>query len=163
MDGGVSILLRGQLDSAGQIDFMPVWPDRSGIVVSGDATAALCTDANGDGRPDLLVAVNNGQVRSFQQQGENEHKFLSVHVQNQSGAPAIGTRVEVVHSDQSRQTAEVYAGSGYLSQSTHVLTFALGTNRTVDHVIVHWADGNVREYRDLKEKTVLRLRSDSAR
>ncbi|MCP4195397.1 MAG: VCBS repeat-containing protein, partial [Planctomycetaceae bacterium] len=90
MDGGVGLLLRGQVPSAQNSGFTPIWPDRSGIVVSGDATSALCTDANQDGRPDLLVAENNGRIRSFLHQAENSNSFLSIDVKNQRGAPAVG-------------------------------------------------------------------------
>ena len=161
MDGGVSLLLRGQGHLAGgNPAFTPVWPDRSGIVVAGDATSALCTDANGDGLPDLLVAVNNGRAQSFQNLSKHDNQFLSVYLQNEAGSPAVGAYVEVILSDQLRQAAEVYAGSGYLSQSTHVLTFGLGSGRTVEHVKVRWADHSVTEYNDIGAKTVLRLRQN---
>jgi hypothetical protein len=161
MDGGVSLLLRGHVDVSDRPGFTPVWPNLSGIVVSGDATAAVCADANGDGRPDLLVAVNDGRVRSFQNQVDpTNNQFLSVDLQNQFGAPAVGARLEVVLSDKSRQVAELYAGAGYLSQSTPILTFGLGVNRTVDHVSVRWADGNTNVYNDVRGKTKLRIRRE---
>ena len=39
-------------------------------------------------------------------------------------------------------TAEVQAGSGYLSQSTNALTFGLGSNGGVKSIKVVWPDGS---------------------
>ena len=49
MSGGVSLLLLG--DGTG--DFEPVWPNRSGIVVGGDAKSLSVVDLNGDNRARL--------------------------------------------------------------------------------------------------------------
>ena len=61
MDGGVSLLLRG--DGRGQFD--PVWPEESGLVVAGDAKGLAITDLNGDKKPDIVVTLNNGPVQAF--------------------------------------------------------------------------------------------------
>ncbi len=62
MDGGVSLLLKG--DGLG--GFHPVWPNESGLVVSGDARSIALTDLNGDSRPDVVVTVNDGELRAFE-------------------------------------------------------------------------------------------------
>ena len=61
MDGGVGLLLRG--DGFGS--FYPVWPNDSGLVVPGDARAIALTDLNGDSKLDVVVAVNDAQLRAF--------------------------------------------------------------------------------------------------
>lgn len=61
MDGGVSLLLVG--DGRGQ--FEPVWPNRSGILVPGDARHVQVVELQGDEWPDLVFAVNNGLWRAF--------------------------------------------------------------------------------------------------
>ena len=55
---------------------------------------------------------------------------------------AIGAKVVVQLDDGTMQTAEVHAGSGYLSQSTATLTFGLGESATVKEIQVHWPDGS---------------------
>jgi len=46
--------------------FHPVWPNESGLVVSGDARSIALTDLNGDSRPDVVVTVNDGELRAFE-------------------------------------------------------------------------------------------------
>ena len=62
MDGGVSLLLKG--DGLGGFD--PVWPDESGLVVVGDARGIALTDLNGDSKPDIIVTVNDAELRAFE-------------------------------------------------------------------------------------------------
>ena len=42
-----------------------MWPARSGFEIAADATAATTADIDGDGRLDVVVAVNGGAVRSY--------------------------------------------------------------------------------------------------
>jgi hypothetical protein len=61
MDGGVGLVLLGR----GNCEFQPLWPDRSGIAVAGDARQVRVGDVDGDGRPDVVFAVQNGAIRVF--------------------------------------------------------------------------------------------------
>ena len=62
MDGGISLLLAG-VHSGG---FRPIWPDESGLVVTGDARGVATCDLNGDDNLDIIVAVNNAEVIAFE-------------------------------------------------------------------------------------------------
>ena len=61
MDGGVGLVLRND----GRGNLSPVFPAESGFVVPGDAKSLHVTDLNRDGRPDLVVGINNGAVMGF--------------------------------------------------------------------------------------------------
>jgi hypothetical protein len=136
MDGGLSLLLKGD----GKGSFIPVWPDASGLVVPGDAKSLTVTDLNGDQRPDFVVSVNNGEVLAFENQ-TNAGNTLAVRLSDAPGNPtAIGARVTVEISNGARQTAEVTAGGGYLSQNGSELFFGLGESQ-VQQIIVRWPDG----------------------
>ncbi|MEM9656779.1 MAG: VCBS repeat-containing protein, partial [Planctomycetota bacterium] len=63
MDGGVGMILRGNGTGA----FDPLRPDRSGVVVRGDARRVAPPDGNLDGRPDVVFGVNNGPATIFLQ------------------------------------------------------------------------------------------------
>jgi hypothetical protein len=67
MDGGVSLLLVGTGDGT----FEPIWPNRSGIVVPGEARKVSVVDLNGDDRLDLVFAVRNGLWKAFRNRSYN--------------------------------------------------------------------------------------------
>jgi hypothetical protein len=136
MDGGLSLLLKGD----GKGNFVPVWPDESGLVVPGDAKSLSVTDLNGDQRPDFVVGVNNAEVLAFENRTEHGNTLV-VRLSDAPGNPtAVGARVTVHTADGTRHTAEVAAGGGYLSQNGGELFFGLGQSQT-RQIEVRWPDG----------------------
>ena len=137
-DGGVGLLLRGD----GDCHFTPVWPDESGLVIPGDAKALTTTDLDGDAWPDFVVAINDGPLQAFRHQGMSTNRILRLRLQAGSGNPtAVGARVTLQLEDQLPQTAEVYAGGGYLSQSSSALVFGMGRSGKSAKLSVVWPDG----------------------
>jgi len=150
MDGGLSILLSG--DGRGAL-----WPTSaaaSGLVVPGDAKGLTVCDLNHDGWPDLAMTQNDGPLLTFinagavvfpptaTSSGATVGRMLAVRLRGRPGNPtALGARVALVRSDATPQTAEVYGGSGYLSQSTSWLFFGLGEKEGPQQIIITWPDG----------------------
>jgi hypothetical protein len=133
MDGGVGLLLTGA-----EHGFEPVWPNRSGIVVPGDATSLVTTDLNGDRRLDFVMGINNESAVAFANRGESDAETLVIRLAGEAGNPtAVGARVTAFGTDGISQTAEIYAGGGYLSQSSPSLVFA----GPIEQFDVRWPDG----------------------
>lgn len=133
-DGGLSVLLLGNGDGS----FRSVWPDDSGIAVPGDAKSMAMADLNQDGAADFLIATNSGPVHVFL--SEDNGKKMALQLSGPNGnRQAFGARVAVIAADGSRQTAEVYAGGSYLSQSTADLFFAKPEGPGKVEVV--WPDG----------------------
>ena len=152
MDGGLSLLLRGMGDGR----FDPVWPNKSGLVVSGDAKALTAADFDRDGWVDFALTVNDGSMVGFLNSGSDVNRSFSVKLIGKPGnVAAAGARVTVLRSDGINQTAEIYAGSGYLSQSSNTLFFGLGKSASVSEVKVRWPDG--KETRHTVEGDVRRV------
>ena len=141
MSGALSTMLRGNGDGS----FEGLWPRNSGLLVPEDATATCLADIDGDSWPDILVASNNGPLRSFTNQSKlryPQNRMLRVKLQGAPGNPqSIGARVTLTLNDETSQTSWVQAGSGYLSHSSPSLFFGLA-NKTPKRIDVRWPNGS---------------------
>lgn len=136
-DGGLGLFLQGRGDGS----FEALDPGESGVVVPGDATALATVDLDGNGRPDWVVA-RNGEVPLMFMNAAEAGGGLAVRLSGGKGNPAgVGAVVSAVV-DGSEQRAEIYAGEGYLGQSSPTVYFGLGEQVAGEvEVVVRWADG----------------------
>jgi hypothetical protein len=142
MDGGVSLLLLG----AGDRKFTPIWPDVSGLVIAADAKSLTVCDFNRDGRPDFVASVNDGAPAAFENRVATQANPLIVRLRGTGGNPTgVGARVTLRTSAGRTSSAEMSAGSGYLSQSSSQLFFALAPGEKVRSIAVRWPDGRLTE------------------
>jgi len=158
-DGGLSQLLRGD----GRGHFAPVPPAESGLVVPGDAKALAILDLDQDGRPDFLVTRNNATTLAFRNGGADGRKSLRVALRGPAGNPtAVGARISVELADGSAQTSEVYAGSGYYSQSTAACFFGYPESIPPRKIRVRWPSGAEAEYEIPPRSTTVSLPAPAA-
>ncbi len=117
----------GFLANGGRFGFAPV--RGSAEVPAGPAAAA---DFNGDGRPDLVTAGPDGEVRFAENSPQGPNRGLVVRLEGVK-SPAIGTGARV----------EVKAGLSYAKSvySGLPLVFGLGRGGQFDTVRVTWANG----------------------
>lgn len=138
MDGGLSLLMKGD----GKGNFEPVWPNRSGLVVPGDAKALTVEDLNADGAPDFMISTNNGKLESFLNQNLSKNRFVQIKLLSDVGnSYGVGSRVKVYFDNETSCTQEVYAGNGYLSQSGEVIWVGLVKDNIIKKIEVYWWDG----------------------
>jgi hypothetical protein len=137
-DGGLSQLLRG--DGHGNFTAAPL--AESGLVVPGDAKALAVLDLNADGWPDFVVSRNNSTTLAFRNQGIAGRHSLRISLRGPAGNPsAVGARITVELADGTSQTSEVYAGSGYFSQSTPDCFFGYPDAQPPRRISVRWPSG----------------------
>jgi enediyne biosynthesis protein E4 len=143
-DGGLGGLLRG--DGRGGFTFVPAL--ESGIVVPYDGQALALTDFDADGWPDFVITRYNERRLALRHTGDRDSaRSFSVRLQGPPGNPtAIGARITVELSDGTRQTGEVAAGSGYLSQSTPALFFGYPASNPPRQLVVRWPHGPSTEH-----------------
>ncbi len=132
MDGGVSMLLTG--DGTGY--FSPVWPDRSGMVVGGDAKSLTVVDLNADQRPDFFVSVNNGRPVALL--NKTTEPFIRIRLEPGENQSPTGTRLKVIRTDGHIQFLHITGGGSYLGQSTRDLFVHDG----IESVEVRWPNGS---------------------
>ena len=146
MNPGYSALLRGTGDQDRPFEVMPVL--ESGILIPEDARSVVVCDVNQDARPDLFVGINSGNPSLFVNRSKTG-KPISIRLKGAKGNPtAIGARVTFNAPDISVQSAEIYGGSGYLSQSEPVLHFAAPEVGNSARITIRWPDG-LKEQREI--------------
>jgi hypothetical protein len=136
-DGGVGVLLIGD----GKGHFHPAEARESGLVISGDARSAVMADLNGDNRPDLAVAINNGPMEGWLNQ-TSSGRWLAVNLKGEKSAGAV---VTFIGEGRAPQRVECAAGGGYLSQAPATAWFGLGDRPAHGMVTVIWSDGTKTE------------------
>lgn len=142
-DGGIGLLLRGD----GQGRLTPVAPTESSLIVTGDAKALVVTDLDDDGWPDLFITRNHGRTLALRNQGAKGNHSFAIGLRGPPGNPTgVGSRITVTMTDGKTQTAEVHAGSGYLSQSTPTLFFGFVDHNLPKSITVRWPDGRASTY-----------------
>ena len=153
-DGGLSQLLGGD----GRGHFAAVPPAASGLVVTGDAKALAVLDLDQDGWPDFLVTRNNDTTLAFRNNGADGQRPLRIRLRGGAGNPtAVGARITVDFADGSSQTSEVYAGSGYYSQSTAACFFGYPQANPPTRIRVRWPSGLSSEHAFPAGSTTLTL------
>jgi hypothetical protein len=112
------------------------------LIVTGDAKALVVADLNQDGWPDFVITRNNSSSLAFLNHGVKGRHSLRIQLRGPAGnATAIGARVTFELADGTTRTSEVYAGSGYFSQSTADCFFGyMPTNASVK-IHVRWPSG----------------------
>ncbi len=153
-DGGISQLLRGD----GRGHFTPVSAGESNLIVAGDAKALAVLDFDHDGWPDFVVSRNNGTTLAFRNNRVAGHHSLSIKLRGSPGNPTgVGARVTVEFADGSTQMSEIYAGSGYYSQSSPTCFFGWLEGNAPRKVRVRWPSGNTTEHAITAQSTTLVL------
>lgn len=116
----------------GEALFRPEAAAESGFEVTGDAKSLGVSDVNRDGRPDLLVGVNNEAPALFVADAEKRlaGRALPVRLEGPAGNPdGIGARLELRVEGWPLQVREATGGGSYLTRSDPVICFALPADR----------------------------------
>jgi hypothetical protein len=138
MDGGVSLVLLGD----GKGNMSPVWPDKSGLVIAGEARTLALADLNGNGLLDVAIGVKGENILGFENIAGDSERTLVVPLKGSGkNHKAIGARLQLVFADESLQAVEVAAGGGYLSQSTATPRFSLPRGKKPVRIEVRWPGG----------------------
>ena len=104
-------------------------------------------DYNKDGRVDILVGVNNGKFEAFTNQSKGESYALRL-PDYSNGRTYIGAKISIFYKNKGVQLHELYAGSGYLSQSAPIVF--IGSKKTIQKIAIQWPDGRAQEIDTLK-------------
>jgi len=104
MNGGVGCVMLGNGDGT----FESITPATSGIVIPEDAKSTIAADLDNDGRIDLVVATNDGPLRTF----------TGPEIIKPTAEWKVGDQVEATIDEERSGKFERYLGSGYLSSGS---------------------------------------------
>ena len=139
MAGGLSQLLKGD----GKGNFEPVSPQESGLVVFEDTKSLTRKDLDGDGWQDLVIGVNNGNLKVFKNNNPQGNKNSIITLAGKTGNPnAIGAKVTAQYENGSTRVKELQAGAGYLSQNPSTVEFSYSAENSLESISVIWPDGS---------------------
>ena len=134
-DGGLGLVLKGD----GKGGLAVVSAAESGLTLDGDHRALVRTDLDGDGRPDLIAATNDGPLEGLRHRADDGGRWLAVRLPQPLAAGAI---VTFRRDGQADQTVALTAGGGYWSQDDSVAWFGLGKDaHGAGSIEVNWPDG----------------------
>ena len=132
MNGGMGLLMLGD----GKGGLRSVWPKESGFYAWQDCKAMVESDFDGDGGPDFLLTINDGPVEGYKMAATG--KWQAVRLKADTTHPVVaGARLAAEMPDGRKLTAEVAAGSGYLSGGSGVVFFP----KEAKNLTVRWPDG----------------------
>jgi hypothetical protein len=122
-------------------------PGESGLVVPGDAKALAVADLGPDGWPGFLVTRNNAATLAFRNGGVPGRRSFGIRLSGPAGNPTgVGARITVELSDGSSRACEVFAGSGYYSQSSSECFFGYPDGNPPRRITVRWPSGATTEH-----------------
>ena len=123
----------------------------SGLDFLDDGRAVGHVDWDQDGDLDLWLISRSGPMVRFMRNDTNtDHDFLALRLEGRSSnRDAVGARVQVVLKQPQGAAPLVktlYAGSGFIGQSSKWLHFGLGAGAEIDRVVVRWPGGDSEEF-----------------
>ena len=115
-----------------------------GLSQLGFSNGAVYSDLDNDGDQDIIINNLNDIAWIYENTSNQLDKFnfLQINVIGpESNIFSLGARVTVKTKDNNTQTQEITLTRGYQSSVDPILTFGLGSNESVEELIVQWPYG----------------------
>lgn len=125
------------------------------------SNAAVYADLDNDGDLDLVVVNNNDPVQLFENTTRNKQpsgNFLAIELKGNASNPfAIGTKLELIGSDGSKQVQELFPVRGYQSSQSYRIHFGIPAATKFDTLTIRWPDRSVSIHTNLQVNQLLQF------
>jgi tetratricopeptide (TPR) repeat protein len=143
------------LNTGGGVNRFATLSAATGIDYPDDGRGLALCDWDHDGRVDLWSVNRSGpRVRLMMNRWPGGNEWLQLRVRGDGkkvNRDGIGARLEVhLKGAAAPLIRTVYAGSGFLSQSSYWQHFGLGKGESIEKVVVRWPNGPAEEFRGCK-------------
>lgn len=116
---------------------------------------ACFADYDNDGKVDAFVVNLGAPATLLHNTSQNANHWLTIRLKGkQSNRDGIGAHLELLAAG-SKQVAQRFAGSGYLSQDDGRVHFGLGVTAKVDRLTIRWPNGQQQVLENLAVDRVL--------
>jgi hypothetical protein len=138
--------------------FADVSRDASSVLDVKTVSRGACfADYDNDGKVDAFVVNLGAPGTLLHSVTENTNHWLTVKLKGKkSNRDGIGAHLELVAGGR-KQSAERFAGSGYLSQDDGRIHFGLGTATKADKLTIRWPSGQEQVLESLAVDRVLTI------
>ena len=128
--------------------------EASGFAFPDDGRAMILTDWDGDGDLDSFISNRNApQVRFLRNDIPQINKnWISLRLKGSGmvNKDAIGARVTLIMDNQPPISRTLRAGHGFQAQASKELHFGLGSNASINKVLIRWPNGEEIEYESIE-------------
>ncbi len=121
-------------------------------------------DLDNDGDVDIVVTNNNGPARLLLNELGAEANWIGVRLRGDTAnREGIGARVGLLLADHPVPWRRVHRDGSYLSSNDPRVYFGLGSQTSVDGVVVRWGTDDTEVWNDVRVGTVVTLRQGTGR
>jgi len=124
----------------------------TGLDFEDDGRAVALVDWDFDGRQDIWVGNRTApRVRLLRNATRGGGHFLAVRLQGVTcNRDAVGARVEIHRNGDEKLIKTLYAGDGFIGQSSKWVHFGLGNATSIDRLVVRWPGQQPESFEGLK-------------
>ena len=121
-------------------------------------------DIDNDGDIDILVANNNGSARLLLNEIGSRSHWLEVRLEGvKDNRNGIGAQVVVLRKNQKPLWRRAHTDGSYLSASDSRIHFGLGSEPSMEAIVVHWPSGDKEIWTDIRADTLIALRQKTGK
>lgn len=117
-------------------------------------------DFDNDGDLDLVINNMNDKALIYRNNSNDKYKYIKLRLSDENKSTVTGTRVTLFADGKLWQMQELTNARGYMSKSSDVLHFGLGTLEIIDSIRIDWIDEKYTLLKNVKSNQILNINKE---